>query len=477
MRLSSLVGRSLQSDPEITGLSSDSRTVKPGYLFAALSGAMSDGKEYIPQAEKNGAVAVLAPPGAISTVVLIEDPQPRRLFAKTAARFFKAQPSFIAGVTGTNGKTSTARFAAQLFEGVGEASASLGTLGAEGANYRRATRLTTPEPVMLHETLAEMCAAGVTHLAMEVSSHALDQARADGVNFAAAAFSNITQDHLDFHGSFEAYCAAKVRLFSELLSEDGVGVVNTDGAGADRILAALRDRSVRTITVGRSATDLKLHAARPDADGVIADIAWADGEATIRLPLIGAFQVDNALLAAGIVMAAGFKAEIVLPLLEGLQGVPGRMERIATCNGASVYVDYAHTPDALSRAIAAIRPHANKRLITIIGAGGDRDKEKRPLMGRAAAASDLVIVTDDNPRTEDPAAIRAEVIAGAPAAREIGDRAEAISQGVRILESGDILLIAGKGHETGQTIGTETIAFDDGDAARKAVAYWRDHEG
>jgi UDP-N-acetylmuramoyl-L-alanyl-D-glutamate--2,6-diaminopimelate ligase len=470
VRLSALAGAPCIPDPEIAGLTPDSRAVKPGFLFAALPGAAADGASFIPQAEKNGAVAVLARPGARSTVTLIEDDEPRRRLAEMAARFYPMQPKFTAGVTGTNGKTSTAVFSAALWTMLGEPAGSLGTLGANSPHYERKLQHTTPEPVTLHETLDAMAHAGVTHLAMEVSSHALAQHRADGVRFTAAAFTNITQDHLDFHADFADYFAAKKRLFLNLLPPSGVAVVNADGEGGAEVAAAAAARGLRLITTGARGDTLRLTHLSPEPVGLRMEIAAGAANFRLRLPLIGAFQAENALLAAGIVMASGRAADEVIPLLEKLPGVPGRMQHAADIDGAGVFVDYAHTPDAVETALAAIRPHVTARLVAIIGAGGDRDRKKRPLMGAAARnGADVVIVTDDNPRSEDPAAIRRDVLEGCPEAMEIGDRAQAIATGIAMLKVGDVLLIAGKGHETGQIVGKETLPFDDVDVARQAA--------
>jgi UDP-N-acetylmuramoyl-L-alanyl-D-glutamate--2,6-diaminopimelate ligase len=451
-------------------LTPDSRAVRAGFLFAALPGAAVDGADFIPQAEKNGAAAVLARPGVSTFLPLIADEEPRRRLAEMAARFYPRQPQFIAGVTGTNGKTSTAVFSAALWKMLGLQSGSLGTLGAHSSTYERKLHHTTPEPVTLHEILDAMAGAGVTHLAMEVSSHALAQHRADGVRFSAAAFTNITQDHLDFHSDFSAYFQAKKRLFLELLAPQGAAVVNFDGEGGDEVAADARARGCRVIATGAHGSTLRLASLKPKPGG-LEIIVEADGARfNLVLPLIGAFQAENALVAAGLVIASGRSAAEVLPLLEKLPGVPGRMQHAADISGAGVYVDYAHTPDAIETALAAIRPHASGRVIAIIGAGGDRDRAKRPLMGAAAAkGADFVIVTDDNPRSEDPAAIRRELLTGCPGADEVGDRAAAIAKGVSMLRAGDVLLIAGKGHETGQIVGKDTLPFDDVDVARRTA--------
>jgi UDP-N-acetylmuramoyl-L-alanyl-D-glutamate--2,6-diaminopimelate ligase len=470
VRLSELAGEACARDPEIKGITADSRAVREGFLFAALSGGRLDGRRFIPQAEKAGAVAVLSEPGARASVPLIEDAIPRRRLARMAAQFYARQPGAMVGVTGTNGKSSTVRFAAQLWRKLGKGGGSIGTIGAEAHGFQRKLVHTTPEPVALHETLRDMADAGATHVAMEVSSHALSQHRADGVAFAGAAFTNITQDHLDFHADFEDYFRAKLRLFEDLVPQGGFAAVNADGEGADRVAEVIRKRKLTLLTTGARGESLRLLRCEASWRGLSLAIE-AEGRArAIELPLIGAFQAENALLAAAIVIGAGEKPERVVPLLAGLEGVPGRMQLATEAQGGHVYVDYAHTPDAVATALRAIRPHAEGRVIVIIGAGGDRDRSKRPLMGAAAVkGADIVIVTDDNPRSEDPAAIRADVLKGAPGAVEVGDRGEAIRRGVAMLRTGDILLIAGKGHEAGQIIGDKTLPFDDVDAARAAA--------
>lgn len=470
MKLSDLAREKCTIDPEITGLTADSRAVLPGYLFAALPGEKIDGAKFIPQAEQSGAAAILAKPGAVSALPMVLDEDPRMRLSSMAASFYALQPSFTAGVTGTNGKTSVTQFTAQLFTALGVGSGSIGTLGAQAKGFHKDLGFTTPEPVLLHQTTDELTRRGVSHLVMEVSSHGLAQHRADGIGFHAAAFSNITQDHLDFHETFDAYFAAKARLFGDLLRADGTAIINMDGSGAGAIAEIAQTRKLKVITTGFKGSDLKIEALSPHPGGLQLTL-FADGKTyDLDLPLIGAFQAENALLAAGIVIAAGFTPQKVLPLLPGLKPVRGRMELAAEVGGASVFVDYAHTPDAIETALRATRPHARGRLIIIIGAGGDRDRTKRELMGRAAAQlADMVIVTDDNPRSEDPSAIRKGVIAGCPDALNIGDRAEAIREGINQLQDGDLLLIAGKGHETGQIVGGETLPFDDVEVARVAV--------
>lgn len=471
MKLSDLAKESVSPDPQIAGLTADSRAVEEGFLFAALSGVNADGAKYIPQAEENGAAAILARPEVRSHLPIIADPEPRKRLAEMASRFFPMQPAMIAGVTGTNGKTSVARFAAQLWSLLGEASGSLGTLGAVADGFERKLVHTTPEPVFLHRTLNDMAKAGATHLAMEVSSHGLAQHRPDGVRFSIAAFTNITQDHLDYHEGFEDYFAAKARLFSELVADGGVIVVNMDGAGGAQVKEIGERRGLRVLTTGAAGDDLRLLGSTPHDSGLDIEVA-ADGNTySLRLPLIGGFQAENALVAAGIVIASGAAVSDVLPLLEKLSGAPGRMQHAERINGAGVYVDYAHTPDAVATALKAIRAHVSNRLIVVLGAGGDRDKAKRPLMGKAACEhADIVIVTDDNPRTENPAAIRAAVREGCPDALDYGDRGKAIDAAVAMVEPGDVVLIAGKGHETGQQVGGEMLAFNDMEAAKAAIS-------
>jgi len=470
VRLSALAASPCEPDPDIKGITADSRAVREGFLFAALPGTLADGAKYIPQAEDAGAAAILARPGVSTRLPLIADDEPRRRLAEMAARFYPRQPRIIAGVTGTNGKTSTAVFTRALWEMLGENAGFIGTLGAKSTQYEKKLIHTTPDPVTLHETLDAMAATGADFLCIEASSHALAQHRADAVRFSIVAFTNITQDHLDYHADFDDYFKAKLKLFLDLAPKDATAIVNMDGEGAEEVSRASASRGLRVITTGARGETLRLTSIEPRPSGLDIQVECAGKTYALTLPLIGGFQAENALLAAGIVIASGKAAKEVLPLLEKLPGVPGRMQHAADVSGAGVYVDYAHTPDAIETALAAIRPHATGRVIVIIGAGGDRDRGKRPLMGAAAAAgADHVIVTDDNPRTEDPASIRRDVLAGCPDAQEIGDRAEAIAIGVAMAKNGDVLLIAGKGHETGQIVGKETLPFDDVAIARKAA--------
>jgi UDP-N-acetylmuramoyl-L-alanyl-D-glutamate--2,6-diaminopimelate ligase len=468
-------------EARITGLSVDSRSVGQGELFAALPGVQVHGAKFIGAALERGAAAILTDPegaamaadvlaGSDAAVVVAE--QPRQALAYAAALWFGAQPETMVAVTGTNGKTSVASFCRQLWAEIGFAAVNLGTTGVEGA-WEAPLGHTTPEPITLHRALAQATKAGVTHAAMEASSHGLVQSRLDGVRLKAAGFTNLTQDHLDYHADFDEYFDAKAALFSRVLPEDGVAVINIDSeAGVDMADVAMQ-AGQRLLAVGRAReADLRLLAQRFDPQGQELRFSFGGRLYQLKLPLIGGFQGENALLAAGLVIAAGAEPEIVFTNLTRLRSVRGRMDHVATrVNGATVFVDYAHTPDAVEKALAALRPHVMGRLVVVLGAGGDRDATKRPLMGEAAAKNaDLVFVTDDNPRTEDPAVIRTAVMLGAPGAIEVPDRAEAILRAVDALGPGDALLIAGKGHETGQIIGQDVLPFDDGEQASMAVA-------
>ena len=463
-----------RSDAEVTGITADSRAVRPGFVFAALPGSRADGRGFITQAVEAGAVAVLSLPGTRAPVPVVEADAPRLALAHAAAALSPGQPWHVAGITGTNGKTSVARFAAQIWAADGRAAGSLGTLGAVAPGYDYALRHTTPDPVEIHQVLSQMAGAGATHLAMEVSSHGLAQHRADAVRFAQAAFTNITQDHLDYHADFADYFGAKLRLFTELLDRDGVAVVQTDGVGADAVAEKARAAGRTVETVGRAGEVVRLLDVAATPSGLDVRVAINGRKERLRLPLIGAFQADNAMVAAGLALTSGVSHPTTAEALEALTAAPGRMEHAATKampgGDAAVYVDYAHTPDAVATALSAARPHAKGRLHVVLGAGGDRDASKRAPMGRAAAeGADGVIVTDDNPRTEDPGPIREAVASGAPGARIVPDRAEAIAAGVATLEPGDVLLIAGKGHEKYQIVGDVTYPFDDAAVARSAV--------
>jgi len=464
---------------EVVGLTADSRAVRPGFLFAALPGARLDGRAFIAQAVENGAVAVLAPegtewPAATPPRPLLTAADPRRALALLAAAFHGEQPATVVAVTGTNGKTSTVDFLRQLWTLAGRRAASLGTLGLRAEGFPPTPSLTTPDPVALHETLAALALGGIGHAALEASSHGLEQRRLDGLRLAAAGFSNLTRDHLDYHGSMDAYAAAKLRLFDTLLPAGAAAVANADMA--PEVLAALRDiaarRGLRLHTVGMAGEAIRLLHYTPRPDGQVLEVEAFGQRTEVTLALPGRFQADNVLLAAGLAIATGLPAATVLRDLPRLIGVRGRMELAARLpNGAAVYVDYAHTPDALERLLSALRPHTEGRLHVVFGAGGDRDPGKRPLMGAVAARlADHAILTDDNPRTEDPAAIRAAVRAGMAAgasSEEIGDRAAAIAAGLAALGPGDVLAVAGKGHEPGQTIGTVTHPFDDAETVRR----------
>ncbi len=465
----------------LSGLSVDSRQVKKGHLFAALPGTQVHGATFIPAALERGAAAVLTDRdgeriahatllAAGIPVVIAEDP--RQTLAYVAALWFGRQPETVVAVTGTNGKTSVATFTRQLWMALGIEAVNIGTTGVEGC-YTAPLDHTTPEPITLHRILSEVAGEGIDHVVMEASSHGLEQRRIDGVGLTAAAFTNFSQDHLDYHEDFAAYFAAKAGLFDRVLPEDGTAVVNTDDPMGPEVVEIAQARGCDILTVGRdSKAALQLVAQRFDATGQEVRYAWNGQSRQVHLPLIGGFQAENALVATGLVIAAGCAPGEVFEALPMLTTVRGRMQLAATReNGAAVFVDYSHTPAALETALRAMRPHVMGRLIVVFGAGGDRDRGKRSLMGDAAERlADVALVTDDNPRGEDPAKIRAEVLEGCPAATEIGDRAEAILRAVDMLEQGDALLIAGKGHETGQIVGDTVYPFDDVEQASVAVA-------
>ena len=469
-------------EARVTGLSTDSRELREGHLFAALPGVRAHGAAHVPAALRHGAAVVLTDPegaamaGDLGSAALVVAQDPRQALACAAALWFGAQPETMAAVTGTNGKTSVATFLRQIWERMGLAAANLGTTGVEGA-YSAPLRHTTPEPVTLHRLLAEMAEAGVTHAAMEASSHGLAQRRLDGVRLHAAGFTNLSHDHLDYHASLDDYFAAKARLFDRVLPEEGTAVIDIDARSGLRMASVARERGQDLLTVGSEpGADLRILAQRFDAEGQDLRFEWRGQARVARLALIGGFQARNALLAAGLAMACGAEPDEAFGALPHLVTVRGRMQRAAArAGGAAVYVDYAHTPDAVATALRALRPHALGRLVVVLGAGGERDRDKRPMMGEAAARhADAVIVTDDNPRSEDPAAIRRAVLAGAravdPDAAEVADRAEAILRAVDSLGPGDALLIAGKGHETGQEVMGVMHPFDDAEQASIAVA-------
>ena len=457
----------------IAGITADSRAVKPGFLFAAVSGTKADGLAFVPQALAAGAVAVMAEraPSLPDGVAFVHVRNVREALARTAANFFPRQPATIAAITGTSGKTSVAAFTRQIWSALGEQAASIGTIGLvapDGAVYGS---LTTPDPIELHQTLDRLGDAGVTHLAIEASSHGLHQHRLDGLRVKVGAFTNITRDHLDYHQTLDAYLRAKLLLYERLVQSDGAAVIDVDHEHADAMVAAARARGLEIFTVGRNGTSVTLLETRIDGFAQIMRVANAGREYQVRLPLVGGFQVENALVAAGIALATGEDPPAVFAALANLEGAKGRLELVGDQRGAPVFVDYAHKPDALAKALEALRPYTKRRLVVVLGAGGDRDQGKRPIMGAIALEkADRVIVTDDNPRSEDPASIRAAILAAAPGALEIGDRRSAIGQAVADLGPGDVLLIAGKGHETGQIVGNKVLPFSDQEAAREAIA-------
>ena len=487
MRLDDLMRRSglplpagARAEGDILGLTADSRAVRPGFLFAALPGARADGRAFIAEAVARGATAVLAPggtawPEGVPMRPLLTDADPRRALALVAAAFHGLQPRTVVAVTGTNGKTSTVDFLRQIWTLTGTRAASLGTLGVMAEGFDPGPSLTTPDPVTLHATLAALARAGIGCAAMEASSHGLDQRRLDGVRLAAAGFTNLTRDHLDYHGGMPAYRAAKLRLFDTLLGSGTTAAAHAEMEA--ETLAALRAvaarRGLRLLTVGEAGEDVRLLSHRPLPTGQALELAAFGARHALDLPLPGRFQADNALLALALAVATGVETDRALAALPRLSGVRGRMELAARLpNGAAVYVDYAHTPDALERLLLALRPHVapGARLHALFGAGGDRDPGKRPLMGAACARlADRCWVTDDNPRSEDPAAIRAAVLAGCPGGVDAGERRAAIAAAIGDLRAGEVLAVAGKGHESGQTIGGVTLPFDDATVVREIV--------
>ncbi len=468
------IARALR-DVDVTGLTADSRSVEADFLFAALPGAQDDGRRYIDDAIARGARVVLAPEGTHldqhPSVQLITHENPRRLLAELAARFYGRQPETMVAVTGTNGKSSVVGFVRQIWEHLGLKAGSMGTLGLEAPGFAGGESLTTPDQVRLHHDLAALAKAGVDHVAIEASSHGLDQYRLDGVRFRAAAFTNLGRDHLDYHGNLDNYLAAKMRLFETLMTVDGTAVLNADIPEFDALRGICKNTGITTRSFGRRTSDLRLDdlAALPDGQRMCLTVDGRSFET--RLPLVGEFQAYNALAALGLVIACGGDLDGAVAALCRLQGVKGRLELVARHpNNAPIYVDFAHTPEALETVLGAIRPHVRGALVVVFGAGGDRDPGKRPLMGAACARlADRCIVTDDNPRSEDPAAIRKAVLAACPGAEEIGGRDEAIRHGVAGLTPDDLLVIAGKGHESGQIVGDQVLPFDDGDAARAAA--------
>lgn len=463
----------LHGDVTATGIAVDSRIVKPGDVFFALAGVKTDGARFIDQAIASGAVAIVSDrkPDDDTRVAFIAAPNPRRALALAAARLYPRQPATIAAVTGTSGKTSVAAFTRQIWMHLGHPSASIGTIGLVSPKRTVYGSLTTPDPIALHRSLDELAGEGVTHLALEASSHGLDQFRLDGVRVSAGAFTNLSRDHMDYHPSVEHYLAAKLRLFTDLVVDGGAAVIAADHPQSQAVIDAARGRKFKVLTVGRKGDGIKLVDAAIDGFAQKLTVEYDGKSRQVRLPLVGEFQIENALVAAGLALATGGDAESVFAALEFLEGAPGRLELVGERNGAPVFVDYAHKPDALAKALEALRPYAKRKLVVVFGAGGDRDVGKRPLMGAIAAENaDTVIVTDDNPRSENPAAIRAAIMATANGATEIGDRAEAIRAAVAGLQKGDALLIAGKGHETGQIVGDKVLPFSDHDATAAALA-------
>jgi len=461
----------------ITGLAVDSRLVRPGDLFFALAGVVTDGARFIDSAIASGAVAVAGdhPPEGGCRVPFVTTPNPRRALALAAVKFYPGQPATIAGVTGTSGKTSVAAFTRQIWQRLGYAAASIGTIGLVSPKRTVYGSLTTPDPIALHRQLDDIAREGVTHLAFEASSHGLDQFRLDGVRISAGGFTNLSRDHMDYHPDVAHYLAAKLRLFRDLVMAGGTAVISADHDCSEQVIDAARSRGLRLVTVGGKG-DGKGEGIRlvdAEIDGFAQKLALEHRGVpyAIRLPLVGAFQIENALVAAGLAIATGSEAEEVFANLEYLEGARGRLERVGERNGAPIFVDYAHKPDALAKALQALRPYAKRRLVVVFGAGGDRDVGKRPLMGAIAAEhADSVIVTDDNPRSENPDRIRAEILSAAKGAKDIGDRAAAIRAAIDGLGPGDALLVAGKGHETGQIVGDHVLPFSDHDAVAAALA-------
>jgi UDP-N-acetylmuramoyl-L-alanyl-D-glutamate--2,6-diaminopimelate ligase len=468
-RLTSLIKRHVGVDPEITGVTADSRKVKPGYLFAALPGSRADGATFAAKAVEAGAAAVLADQDLNLAVPTIVCRDPRRGYALAAANFWGRQPQTCVAVTGTNGKTSVATFCRQMFAHAGHVSASMGTLGVTVSRPGGVTDqitppgLTTPDAGDVAELLMRITQLGVTHFVMEASSHGIDQRRLDGVRLSAAGFLNLTQDHLDYHGTMDGYRSAKLRLFEQLMPRGATAVLNADAEAFPFFAAASVVSGQRVMSVGETGQALKLMGRTPLPDGQRLSIRAEGRIHDVHLPLVGAFQASNALVAVGLCRAAGLSYDEAFAALENIDGAPGRLQRVgASARGGEAYVDYAHTPDGLETVLRALRPHTRGKLIVVFGAGGDRDRTKRPLMGAIASTlADVAIVTDDNPRSEVPAAIRAEVLAGGAGMSEIGDRREAIQAAVARMQDGDILVVAGKGHEQGQTVGDVVHPFDD----------------
>ena len=463
-------------DVQIKGLSADSREIKTGFLFAALPGTVVDGAGFVADAIGNGAVAVLVASDAeISvddSIAVLRADNPRAALAHLAARFFDGQPDCVAAVTGTNGKSSVVAFVRQMWEAMGMRAASLGTVGIDYPGGFSKLEHTTPDPVALHEALAKLARKSVDHLALEASSHGLEQNRLDGIKICVGAFTNFSQDHLDYHKTFEAYFAAKMRLFDQLLCQGCAAVLNADCDEADKVRRHMESHGARIVSVGKKGDDLQLLEQTPLGLGQFLKIRGREQTYKVFLPLVGEFQASNALVAAGMVIAAGGTEAVAVKTFENLRGAKGRLELVdRTKDGSAVFIDFAHTPAALELSLKALRPFADNKLVVVFGCGGDRDRGKRPLMGKVAAdLADVVYVTDDNPRSEDAGQIRLEVMKGCQGATNIGDRQQAICAAVDGLNKGDVLLIAGKGHEEGQIVGDKIIAFSDHEAVRVALA-------
>ncbi|MDR3373601.1 MAG: UDP-N-acetylmuramoyl-L-alanyl-D-glutamate--2,6-diaminopimelate ligase [Ancalomicrobiaceae bacterium] len=461
-------------DLPVAGISADSRSIAAGEIFVALPGTKADGARYVADAVAKGAAVIIAGQDAAlagTAVPVIRVDEPRRFLALAAARLNQPMPKTVAAVTGTSGKTSIAAFLRQIWQAAGKRAASVGTIGIVTPDYATYGSLTTPDPVALAKSFAKLAGEGITHVAMEASSHGLDQHRLDGIQLTAGAFTNLSRDHLDYHPDVEAYFDAKMRLFERLLAPGQSAVVDVDTEYGKRAAERARAAGLTVLSVGTEGQALKLLSTRPDGFAQVIAVEAFGKRHDLKLPLLGTFQVSNALVAVGLALATGIEKDKALYAIEALKGAPGRLELIGTTRkGAPVFVDYSHKPDALEKAIAALRPYSKGRLVVVFGCGGDRDPGKRPVMGEIAVrTADVAIVTDDNPRSEDPAEIRRQILSAAPGAIEIGDRGEAIRTGVHMLEAGDILMIAGKGHETGQIVGDRVLPFSDHEAAEAAL--------
>ena len=460
-------------DSEVTGFAIDDRKVVAGSVFGAFKGSLFNGEDFIARAVERGAVAVVARPEAlVAQVPHLADADPRRLFAALAAKFYAPYPDTVVAVTGTNGKTSTVEMTRQIWRMSGHRSASIGTLGVTTSDEQVKTGLTTPDIITFLNNMAGLKRMGISHVAYEASSHGLDQHRCEGVPLKAAAFTNFSRDHLDYHHTMDAYFEAKMRLFEVLLEPGKPVVIWADDPRSAEVIERSKRRGHDVMTVGRNGETIRLVEQSPTTLGQALVLEHRGKPYRLSLPLIGAYQASNVLTAAGLVLATGGQWDATFTAMQRVAPVRGRLERaVISRTGVPVYIDYAHTPDALEAAISALRPHVEGRLITVFGAGGDRDQGKRPEMGKVATKmSDIVIVTDDNPRSEDPARIRSEIMAGAPQAKEVPGRREAIAEAIRIAREGDIVLVAGKGHETGQIVGDRVLPFDDALVARECAA-------